>query len=95
MQNNSWKKRIWQGDVYKRQVIDDLIHDITQEYNMTTIINTHDMNSVLGIGEKVIYIYEGHKEWEGTKDDIFTSTNELSLIHIYIIFNSNNPHNTY
>ena len=43
---------------------------------MTTIINTHDMNSVLGIGEKVIYIYEGHKEWEGTKDDIFTSTNE-------------------
>ena len=57
-------------------VIDDLIHDITQEYNMTTIINTHDMNSVLGIGEKVIYIYEGHKEWEGTKDDIFTSTNE-------------------
>ena len=53
-----------------------LIHDITQEYNMTTIINTHDMNSVLGIGEKVIYIYEGHKEWEGTKDDIFTSTNE-------------------
>ena len=54
----------------------DLIHDITQEYNMTTIINTHDMNSVLGIGEKVIYIYEGHKEWEGTKDDIFTSTNE-------------------
>lgn len=43
-------------------VIDDLIHDITQEYNMTTIINTHDMNSVLGIGEKVIYIYEGHKE---------------------------------
>ena len=57
-------------------VIDDLIHDITQEYIMTTIINTHDMNSVLGIGEKVIYIYEGHKEWEGTKDDIFTSTNE-------------------
>ena len=58
-------------------VIDDLIHDITREYNMTTIINTHDMNSVLGIGEKIIYIYEGRKEWEGTKDDIFTSTNKL------------------
>lgn len=57
-------------------VIDDLIHDITREYDMTTIINTHDMNSVMGIGEKVIYIYEGHKEWEGTKDDIFTSTNQ-------------------
>ena len=58
-------------------VIDELIHDITTEYNMTTIINTHDMNSVMGIGEKVIYIYEGRKEWEGTKDDIFTSNNEL------------------
>lgn len=57
-------------------VIDELIQDITREYNMTTIINTHDMNSVLGIGEKIIYIYEGSKEWEGTKDDIFTSTNK-------------------
>lgn len=56
-------------------VIDELIHDITQEYNMTTIINTHDMNSVMGIGEKIIFIYEGHKEWEGTKEDIFTSSN--------------------
>lgn len=57
-------------------VIDDLIHDITKEYNMTTIINTHDMNSVLGIGDKVIYIYEGHKEWEGTKEGVFTSSNK-------------------
>ena len=43
---------------------------------MTTIINTHDMNSVLGIGDEIIYIYQGHKEWEGTKNDIFTSTNK-------------------
>ena len=57
-------------------VIDELIHGITEEYKTTTIINTHDMNSVMGIGEKIIYIYEGHKEWEGSKDDIFTSTNE-------------------
>ncbi|MEG1563221.1 MAG: ABC transporter ATP-binding protein [Bacteroides sp.] len=57
-------------------VIDELIQDITREYNMTTIINTHDMNSVLGIGEKIIYIYEGEKEWEGTKEDIFTATNQ-------------------
>ena len=57
-------------------VIDDLIHSITEEYNMTTIINTHDMNSVMGIGDKVSFIFEGHKEWEGTKDDVFTSTNE-------------------
>ena len=58
-------------------VIDDLIHDITREYNMTTIINTHDMNSVMGIGEKIIYIYQGRKEWEGTKDEVFNSNNEL------------------
>ncbi len=57
-------------------VIDELIHDITLEYNMTTLINTHDMNSVMGIGEKIIYIHEGHKEWEGSKEDIFTSNNK-------------------
>lgn len=57
-------------------VIDGLIQDITREYNMTTLINTHDMNSVMGIGEKIIYIYEGHKEWEGSKEGIFTSENE-------------------
>ena len=57
-------------------VIDDLIHSITAEYNMTTIINTHDMNSVVGIGESILYIYEGKKEWSGTKDDVFTATNE-------------------
>lgn len=57
-------------------VIDDLIHSITQEYQMTTIINTHDMNSVMGIGEHIIYIYEGHAEWEGTKDEVVSSNNE-------------------
>ena len=57
-------------------VIDELIHDITTEYNMTTIINTHDMNSVMGIGDSILYIYQGHKEWEGTKNDVFTATNE-------------------
>ena len=57
-------------------VIDALIHDITEEYDMTTIINTHDMNSVMGIGDKISFIFEGHKEWEGTKDDVFTSTNK-------------------
>ena len=57
-------------------VIDELIHDITVEYDMTTIINTHDMNSVLGIGESIIFICEGRKEWEGSKEDIFKSTNE-------------------
>jgi phospholipid/cholesterol/gamma-HCH transport system ATP-binding protein len=56
-------------------IIDELIYEITQEYQMTTIINTHDMNSVLEIGEKVTFIYEGHIEWEGTKDDILQSHN--------------------
>ena len=57
-------------------VIDELIHDITQEYKMTTIINTHDMNSVMGIGENILYMYKGQKEWQGSKDQIMTSTNE-------------------
>lgn len=57
-------------------VIDELIHSITQEYGTTTIINTHDMNSVMGIGEHIIYIYEGNREWEGTKDEVIASDNE-------------------
>ena len=56
-------------------VIDNLIHDITREYNITTIINTHDMNSVMEIGEKIVYIHEGHKWWEGSKDNILQSEN--------------------
>ena len=56
-------------------VIDELIHSITTEYNMTTIINTHDMNSVLGIGDSILFIYEGRQEWQGTKEEIFTSSN--------------------
>ena len=57
-------------------VIDDLLHSITQEYNITTIINTHDMNSVMGIGENIIFIYQGEKEWQGQSKEIMTSTNE-------------------
>ena len=57
-------------------VIDDLIHDFTTEYQMTTIINTHDMNSVIGIGENIIFICDGRKEWQGCKEEIMSSTNE-------------------
>ena len=57
-------------------VIDNLIHDITVEYNITTIINTHDMNSVMEIGEKIVYIHQGKKWWEGTKDDILRADNQ-------------------
>ena len=57
-------------------VIDELLSSITKEYDITTIINTHDMNSVMGIGENIIFIYKGHKEWQGTKDDVMASDNE-------------------
>lgn len=57
-------------------VIDGLLSEITKEYNITTIINTHDMNSVMGIGENIIFIYKGRKEWEGTKDDVMGATNK-------------------
>jgi phospholipid/cholesterol/gamma-HCH transport system ATP-binding protein len=57
-------------------VIDELLHSITREYNMTTIINTHDMNSVMGIGENIIFIYEGAKEWQGVSSEVMGSTNQ-------------------
>ena len=57
-------------------VIDNLIHDITVEYNITTIINTHDMNSVMEIGDKIVYIHQGKKWWEGTKEDILHAENK-------------------
>ena len=64
-------------------VIDDLIHSITEEYKMTTIINTHDMNSVMGIGEHIIYIYEGELEWVGNKNEVMSSTNERLTSFIF------------
>ena len=57
-------------------IIDQLIHEITREFNMTTIINSHDMNSVMEIGEKIIFINKGEKAWEGSKEEIFHADNE-------------------
>ncbi|MDY6003986.1 MAG: ATP-binding cassette domain-containing protein [Parabacteroides sp.] len=57
-------------------LIDDLIHDITQEYQMTTVINTHDMNSVMNIGDNIIFIKEGVKEWQGNSQQVITSDNK-------------------
>jgi phospholipid/cholesterol/gamma-HCH transport system ATP-binding protein len=57
-------------------VIDNLISEITHEYNITTIINTHDMNSVMEIGEKVVFIHKGRKCWEGTSTEIMNSNDE-------------------
>ena len=56
-------------------VIDNLISEITHEYQMTTVVNTHDMNSVFEIGEKIVFIHEGRKEWEGDKDGIAHTDN--------------------
>lgn len=57
-------------------LIDELLSDITHEYNITTVINTHDMNSVLGIGENIIFINKGYREWVGDMSQIYTTTNE-------------------
>lgn len=57
-------------------LIDELLRDITHEYNITTVINTHDMNSVLGIGENIIFIRKGYREWVGDMSQIYTTSNE-------------------
>jgi phospholipid/cholesterol/gamma-HCH transport system ATP-binding protein len=57
-------------------LIDKLIHEITQEYNITTVVNTHDMNSVMEIGNHIIYMYKGNKEWEGNNKEIIFSKSE-------------------
>ena len=55
-------------------LIDELIQEITEEYNITTVVVTHDMNSVIGIGEKIMFLYKGKKLWEGNKNDITQSS---------------------
>lgn len=64
-------------------VIDNLIHEITVEYNITTVVNTHDMNSVMEIGEKIIFLKEGLLAWEGSKKEIFKTDNEAIVDFVY------------
>jgi len=64
-------------------VIDNLIQEITEEYQITTVINTHDMNSVMEIGEKIIFLKDGLKEWEGTNEEIFKTDNEAVVNFVY------------
>ena len=64
-------------------IIDNLIQEITKEYNITTIINSHDMNSVMEIGEKIIFLKNGVKEWEGTSYDIFRTDNKAITDFVY------------
>ena len=64
-------------------VIDTLINEITNEFNITTVINTHDMNSVMEIGEKILFLKDGHKAWEGTKNNIFKTDNSDVTDFVY------------
>lgn len=64
-------------DPQTSMVIDKLIKEITIEYNITTVVNTHDMNSVMEIGDYILYMYRGNKEWEGTNKEIIFSKNKL------------------
>lgn len=57
-------------------VIDQLIHEITEEYNICTVINSHDMNSILEIGDHIVFMKEGHLEWEGTRTEVYGAENE-------------------
>ncbi len=64
-------------------VIDNLIQEITDEYNITTVINTHDMNSVMEIGEKIVFLKDGRKAWEGSSEEIFKTDNEAVVSFVY------------
>ena len=64
-------------------LIDNLIQEITREYDITTVINSHDMNSVMEIGEKIVFLKDGHKEWEGSNKEIFKTDNEAVTNFVY------------
>tara|TARA_B100001094_G_scaffold77091_2_gene73476 strand:+ start:7875 stop:8627 length:753 start_codon:yes stop_codon:yes gene_type:complete len=64
-------------------VIDNLIQEITKEYDITTVINSHDMNSVMEIGEKIIFLENGIKNWEGTNKEIFSTKNKSITDFVY------------
>lgn len=64
-------------------VIDNLIKEITEEYNITTVINSHDMNSVMEIGENIVFLKDGLKAWQGTKEDIFHTDNQAVVDFVY------------
>ncbi|MDO9580050.1 MAG: ATP-binding cassette domain-containing protein [Bacteroidales bacterium] len=73
-------------DPITAMLIDALIKELTEEYSMTTIVNTHDMNSVMEIGEKIIYISEGEKCWEGNKNEILNS--DCKKLNDFVFANS-------
>jgi len=64
-------------------LIDNLIKEITEEYNITTVINSHDMNSVMEIGENIVFLKNGLKAWQGTKEEIFKTDNQAVIDFVY------------
>lgn len=64
-------------------IIDNLIKEITEEYDITTVINTHDMNSVMEIGENILFLKNGVKAWQGNKEEIFITDNEAVVDFVY------------
>jgi len=64
-------------------VIDNLVKEITEEYNITTVVNTHDMNSVMEIGDNIIYLKDGYKAWQGSSEDLLTTDNEAINDFVY------------
>ncbi|MGA1773545.1 MAG: ABC transporter ATP-binding protein [Flavobacteriaceae bacterium] len=76
-------------------LIDDLIQEITREYDITTLINTHDMNSVMQIGEKIVFLKEGKLAWQGTKEEILVTDNQAITEFIYASELYKNVRNVY
>ena len=66
-------------------LIDNLLKEITEEYNITTVINTHDMNSVMEIGDKIVFLKDGLVAWEGTKEEVFKTDNESIVDFVYLL----------
>lgn len=64
-------------------VIDELIKELTVEYNMTTVVNTHDMNTVVSNGDKILFLHEGHKHWEGNSQSLFEADNKELVDFIF------------
>ena len=64
-------------------VIDNLVQEITEEYQITTVINTHDMNSVMEIGQNIIFLKDGLKEWSGNRDDLFVTEDEELINFVF------------
>ncbi len=65
-------------------VIDKLIEELTHEYQMTTVVVSHDLNSIMNVGDKIMFLYKGNKEWEGSKTDILQTHNEQMKNFIFV-----------